>query len=124
MSIFFLLLIVSSSWASSWWPPTSDTSCSFTRDDSYQCLKTYVDVHPKNDEITQEEVDLALSTYLPTYLKPIFWFLNTNKIVNDCDYDKNGVITARDWLMAKETCLPKKENWCTMQWFCEIAENE
>jgi len=122
--VLFLLSLVILTGASSWFPPTKDKSCSFTREDSYACLKKYVDVHPKNDEISKKEIDEALSKYLPTYLKPVFWFVSTEKTMEACDYDKNGVITPRDWLMSKEKCFPKKESQCTIQWFCEIAKEQ
>lgn len=118
------VLFFSLSLANSWFPPIWDESCTYTRDDSYECLKKYVDVNPKDDQITQQEVDDALSKYLPAYLKPMFWFLSTKHVVDMCDYDKNGVITPRDFMLSKETCLPEKRSQCTVQWFCIEAENK
>ncbi len=82
--MFLLLLLISSSlglfhvktsprWRPSWMPPIHETDCTFERADSYQCLKKYVDVNPKDDQITKEEIDAAISEYLPIYLKPILW---------------------------------------------------
>lgn len=110
--------------SSSWFPPIWDDTCSYTRDDTYACLKKYVDVNPKDEEITKKEIDEAISKYLPTYLKPMFWFVNTQGVVNECDYDKNGVITPRDWMLSIKTCLPEKRSQCTVQWFCDNVEKK
>lgn len=119
--MLLLFLFFTPNLASSWWPPTSDTSCSYTRDDSFNCLKKYIDINPKNNEITQDEINAGVKKYLPTYLRPMFWWIGSDKIMNDCDYDKNGVITPRDWIMSKDTCFPAKKDQCTIQWFCEKA---
>jgi len=53
--------------------PVHETDCTFERADSYQCLKKYVDVNPKDDQITKQEIDEAIAEYLPLYLKPVLW---------------------------------------------------
>lgn len=122
MKLFFLLFV--SLAAASWFPPMSDESCAFTRDDTFKCLEKYVDTNPHDQQITNAEIDAALSKYLPTYLKPVLWWIGTDGIMKDCDYDKNGVITPRDWMLAQHTCLAEKKNQCTMAWFCDRAKNE
>ena len=122
--MLFIALFLSVGLANSWFPPIWDESCTFTRDDSYNCLKKYVDVNPKDGQITQQEVDEALTRYLPAYLKPMFWFVNTKHVIDNCDYDKNGVITSRDFMLSAETCLPEKRSQCTVQWFCTEAEEQ
>jgi len=119
-----ILLFISLVSASSWWPPTSDTSCSYTRQDSLECLKKYVDNNPKDDKISKAEIDAAVKKYLPTYLKPMFWWIGSDKVMTDCDYDSNGYITPRDWLMSKEKCFPHKKDQCTIQWFCKQAAEQ
>ena len=62
MLLVICILIVNvngSWWRPNWIPPTSDTSCSFTRDDVFRVLKQYVDVNPKDDKITEKEVEEA-----------------------------------------------------------------
>lgn len=105
-------------------PPIHDTDCTFERADSYQCLKKYVDVHPKDDQITKVEIDEAIAKYLPTYLKPVLWWVGTEGVMDSCDVDKNGVITPRDWEMSSKTCFPIKESQCTVQWFCKRIEDD
>ncbi len=60
-------------WRPSWMPPVHEEDCTFERTDSYHCLKKYVDVKPKDGQITKQEIDDAIAKYLPTYLKPILW---------------------------------------------------
>lgn len=60
-------------WRPSWMVPVHETDCTFERADSYQCLKKYVDVNPKDDQITKQEIDEAIAEYLPLYLKPVLW---------------------------------------------------
>ncbi len=118
------LFLFASVATASWFPPTSDTSCSYTRDDSFNCLKKYIDVNPKDDRISKAEIEAGVSKYLPTYLKPMFWWIGADKVMKDCDYDKNGFITPRDWLLSKDTCFPQKKDQCTIQWFCDRAAKD
>jgi len=122
--IFILFLSLSVAWRPSWMPPLHEEDCTFTRQDSYDCLVKYVDVNPKDGQITLTEADEALKKYLPTWMKPIFWFTDASSIFKECDYDKNGVLTPRDWEMSNKTCLPIKESWCTVQWFCKRITDE
>ncbi len=72
-SFGFFNVKTSPRWRPSWVPPIHEEDCTFEREDSYQCLKRYVDVNPKDDQITKEEIDEAIEKYLPMYLKPILW---------------------------------------------------
>jgi hypothetical protein len=122
MLLFFACLTLGYGWRPSWVPPLHDTDCTFTRADSYECLRRYVDVNPKDDRITKTEVQEALKKHLPLYLRPLFWWSSSvDGIFTQCDYDKNEVITPRDWEMSNKTCMPIKESWCTVQWFCNRA---
>jgi len=128
MLLVICILIVNvngSWWRPNWIPPTSDTSCSFTRDDVFRVLKQYVDVNPKDDKITEKEVEEALSKYLPLYLRAFVWIGNgVPDIFKNCDYDKNGVITAKDFYDAYKVCLPNKASWCTVEWFYHRILNQ
>lgn len=116
--LLLLLLLLSAAFASPL-PPMWDETCSYTRDDVYNCLKNNVDINPKDGQITEQEIDEAFDRNLSWYLKWIMWLTNGAKVLQYCDYDKNGVITKRDFYMSNKTCLPDKRNWCTVQWFCE-----
>ena len=107
----------------SWFPPIHSKDCTFERPDSYACLKEYVDVNPKDDQITRQEIDEALKKYLPMYLRPVLWWADLKSVMDSCDVDKNGVITPRDWEMSSKTCFPIKESQCTVQWFCDRAKD-
>lgn len=122
MILIFILIASCTAWRPSWMPPIYDESCTFTRDDTYQCLNTYVDINPKDGQITADELNAALDKSLPVWMKPFFWATSSEKIMGTCDYDKNGVITARDWMLSKKTCLALKSNWCTADWFCKRAK--
>ncbi len=120
-----LLLFIASSLA--WFdfiPPIYSKDCKFERPDCYACLKQFVDVNPKDEQITKLEIDQALARYMPTVLKPIMYWIKTQDTIDKCDFDKNGVITDYDWEMSNKTCIPMKESYCTVEWFCERARSE
>ncbi len=121
-SFGFFNVKTSPRWRPSWVPPIHETDCTFERIDSYHCLKKYVDVNPKDDQITKQEIDEAIAEYLPMYLRPVLWWVGTERVMIECDVDKNDVITSRDWEMSSKTCFPIKESQCTVQWFCERIE--
>lgn len=124
MLLSLLILVVASGYSpDSWTPPIWDESCSFTRDDVYRGLKLYVDVDPRDEQITKHEIELALDKYIPWYVPKFALVGRIDDIIQNCDYDKNGVITARDFLLSKDTCLPFKRNWCTVQWFYDNIQN-
>ena len=122
--LLIILILVSSVESRSWLPPVWSEECTYTRHDVYECLKKYVDVSPKDDQITKKEIDDALSKYLSAWMKPMFWIVGSEGVIESCDADKNGVITPRDWEESKLTCLPLKRNWCSVQWVCEGAQEE
>lgn len=125
-SLVFLLFLLplAFSWRPSWVPPIWDDSCSFTRDQAYDCLVKYVDVDPKDERVTKKEVDAAIKAYAPAYVRALSWFVGTQKVFSACDYNKDGVLTPRDWKLSVGHCLPHKRNLCTMQWFCNRAEKQ
>ena len=110
-------------WHPAWMPPINDNTCTFTRDDGLACLTKFVDVSPKDGAISRSEVDLALKTY-SSYLvrKTVRWIGGIERIMKDCDHDHNGLITAKDWIDSKNTCMPFKKNMCQLEWFCKRAE--
>jgi hypothetical protein len=110
-------------WHPAWMPPINDDTCKFNRNDGLACLTKFVDVSPKDGAISRAEVDLALKTY-SSYLvrKTVRWIGGIDRIMKDCDHDKNGLITAKDWVESKNTCMPFKKNMCQLEWFCKRAE--
>ena len=127
MKLLFVLLIstLASWWRPSWVPPITDEHCAFTRADTYQALKTYVDVHPKDDKITEYEIEQALHDYLPMYLKPLIWGANVPQIFRSCTLDngKKGYITPKDFRDTAKACFPNKASWCTVEWFRDRIVN-
>ena len=121
MLLLLVLFYVSyGSWyRPSWVPPITDTECTFTRTDVYNAMKKYVDVHPKDNKITEFEISEVLKKYLPLYLKPLIWGANIHQIFASCTLDngKKGYITPKDFRDTWKTCFPNKANWCTVQWF-------
>lgn len=123
--LVLLFLTVAAAWRPSWIPPIHDTDCTFDRAQSYACLKRYVDINPSDDRISKEEVQTAIQKHLPLYMRPLFWWAGSvDSVFEQCDYDKNGFITPRDWEMSNKTCMPIKESWCTVQWFCKRITDE
>jgi hypothetical protein len=123
MFIVLLLLVTShASWyRPSWVPPITDTDCTFTRNDVYIALRDHVDVHPKDNKITELEIEEALHKYLPLYLKPLIWGANVHQIFQSCTLDSGakGYITPKDFRDTWQSCFPNKASWCTVQWFNE-----
>lgn len=123
--MLLLLVFVVVSQSRSWLPPVWDETCTYTRHDVYECLRKYVDVNPKDDQITKKEIDDALSKYMSAWMKPLFWLSSGSEgVMESCDADKNGVITPRDWEESKDKCLPTKANACSVEWFCLGAQEE
>lgn len=119
MLLLLLLLIMANAswWRPSWVPPIYDTDCTFTRNDVLIAMKQYVDVNPKDNRISPQEVQEALDKYLPTIWKPLIWGSSVEQVFDSCDADKNGFITSKDFRDSAKRCFPNKEGWCTVQWF-------
>ena len=103
-------------------PPVLDESCNFTRTDALHCLSDYVDVAPKDGGITPKEARLAIKRYSTGPIRALFWGLGTKEIWKACDADHNGVITPKDWIATRHTCMPAKKNMCSLEWFCKRAK--
>ena len=127
---FLLISLIIVVHCSSWFPSISDNKCKFTRSDALTCAIKYGDLN--NDQrLTQNEVKHALDTLIPSYLNNVAfrWIsgLSPAGVMKDCDYNKDGVITPRDWELdgkqEKPKCMPTQENLCTFKWFCDYANN-
>jgi len=85
----------------------------------------YADANHDN-RLDQTELENAKSVFVPWYLRVAAWFkgIDLTRILKDCDYDKDGVLTPHDWELSKKTCMPKQENLCKFKWFCDYAKSK
>lgn len=104
-------------------PPVYDETCTFTRVDALKCFVKYVDVAPRDGGISPDEARLAINRYSTPPIQALFWGWGTKQLFKACDKDGNGVITPKDWLGSKKTCMPHKRNMCSIEWFCKRAES-
>jgi hypothetical protein len=112
-------------------------SCVFTREDAITCFKKYVDLNHDN-VITVEELELAKNKYEGFALKKAEAFLKspivryfvgdinttTAKVIQDCDYNHDGIFTPDDFRLSTKTCLPNRYGMCLLHKVCETAAEE
>lgn len=112
--IFALVLVVKGSW----FPPSNDVSCGLSRADLWNKLIKYGDKN-HNGVLEQVEIQTALDTLVPTYIKVLSWMkgMSVTHALDKCDFDKNGIITPHDYEMTKETCFNNLRDRCAMNWF-------
>lgn len=115
--LWFFISVAFAYDSTSWLPPIFDETCSFTREDARKAIEFYVDVNPNDNQITKQEIIDGIDKYLKWWMRPVLLKYNADSVLEDCDYDKNGVITPRDFKLAENTCFPNKASWCTIQWF-------
>lgn len=93
-------------------------ACDFTRDQVLDCIKTHVDVN-QDGKVTRGEIHYIVDTYGSIGQRIYFTVMNgMNRIFSDCDYDKNGVLTVRDFTMTEKTCFAQLEQRCNMEKLC------
>lgn len=109
----------------SFFPPFHDKNCGFTRNDALQCALEHGDIN-HDGKLTQSEMHHAMETLVPKYIRTLAWFggINIERVLKDCDYNKDGVLTPRDWEMSVKKCMPKQENLCEFKWFCDNAKQK
>lgn len=97
---------------------TSTLACDFTRDQVLDCIQKHVDVN-QDGAVTRNEIHYIVDTY-GTYAQKIYFNLlnGMTRIFSDCDYDGNGVLTVRDFMMTTGTCFATREQQCNMQKIC------
>jgi len=125
-AILFLIFVFFGLCSANYWrPPTDDKSCGFTRDDALACALKYGDTN-HDGKLDQRELANAKYIFVPRYLRLLAWIkgIDLSRILKDCDYDKDGVLTPRDWQQSKDTCMPKQENLCQFKWFCDYAKSK
>ena len=121
MKHFYLFcLVIGLAMAGSWFPPDNDKSCKFTRADALSCAMRNGDTN-RDGRLDRDEIAHALATMVPGYIRVAAWFKGVDlaRALTDCDYNKDGVITPRDWELATKTCMPRQEDLCKFKWFCD-----
>ncbi len=104
-----------------WYPPMSQTECNFTRTDAYVCILDHINTNG-DSVITTDELHAAIDKYVPWWAHWLAATWGPQKIMQACDADHNGVITAHDWEESTHMCLPEGDHGlCMYKWFCECA---
>lgn len=124
MLLLFLFICASHSWGI--WG--FDTACGWTRQNALNCFRKHIDTD-HDDIITQSELDVAREKYMPRWMKVGQWLgsfvvnASTAKVLEDCDYDKDGIFTTDDWMHASKTCLPSEWAICLVKTVCDAASD-
>lgn len=83
----------------------ADEECP-SREDCMECVMKYCDVN--NDmRIDLEEIYAAKARYLTWYERVLAWGTgqSAERMLQLCDYDKDGFISHDDFVNSEETCL-------------------
>jgi len=72
----------------------------------------------KNGGVSREEFDFAVNKYGNYLIRAAGFLQGSSLIFKQCDYDKNGEITARDMKLAAETCFHNDLVRCAMKKIC------
>lgn len=103
-----------------------DPDCSFSREDAIVCIGKYVDTN-HDQVISQGELSRARQKYLGSFLRLVSYVVSwkvdvsSKKVLQDCDYNKDGRFTADDFRNATKTCLPSQEALCLLKVACDHA---
>jgi Ca2+-binding EF-hand superfamily protein len=101
--------------------------CKFSREDAITCFSTYVDAN-HDGKITVEEIDEARTKYSGWSIwaveKVAGWWVNTSTavMIQDCDYDHDGVFTPEDFRRSYEHCVPNQYSLCLVEMVCTKAK--
>lgn len=105
-----------------------DEHCTYTREDAITCFSKYVDTN-KDGVISKEEIDDVQKKDLTWGIKLIKWATgytpetSTAIVMRDCDYNKDGVVTADDFRRASITCMPSQWALCAVKMVCDHAKD-
>ena len=122
--ILFITIFIISTHCLSWMPPLFKTDCNFTRFDALRCVLKHGDTN-SDGKLSKKEVETALDKLVPGWIKKLSWFtgVTVEQVMHDCDFDKDGIITPKDWELdgkqKEPKCMPEKKQLCTFQWFCQ-----
>ena len=96
----------------------SQQDCGFSQQQVFDCLFEKIDLD-KNGGVSREELDHAIGKSNNYLVKAFGFFRGSALIFKQCDYDKNGEITARDTKLAAETCFHNDLVRCGMKKVCK-----
>jgi hypothetical protein len=121
MILLLILAVVSSGNALEWnllW--SRWTTCDYTKEDAVKCLEETIDTN-KDRAVSRGEFFAAVVENPSMLVRALSWAktMMANKLFAQCDYNQDGVITARDLKLAEKTCLHSKQELCMMQWICQ-----
>lgn len=121
MMMILLLLLFPLFSSGSFMPSIWDESCSYTRADVLHCIRQHLDTNRDNKIAVME-----LEIFTRTRFTPLRWFMDRymKTLWADCDFNRDGTLTLRDWKLSEKTCFPHKRSWCTAQWFCDKLDNK
>jgi len=117
--LLMLIFLTVGTYGLKWFPPYNDVTCGWTKDTVHLCLTEYVDSN-HDDAVSVKEMEDARQKYAPWYLRTKL--TTVADMFKDCDYNKDGLITARDVQLAVKTCLPEQYQICRVKWFCDRAK--
>ena len=103
----------------------------FTRQDALHCIEEYVDIDPKDGQISVHELEVARSKYLSGWQKAASWVASwftddysNEMILHNCDANGDGIFTPSDFEQATQHCLPDERSVCMMKGICDTAAAE
>ncbi len=103
-------------------------NCEFTREQSLDCLREYVDLN-HNGEIEASEFDYAKTHYLPPVAQRLQWLASKanydipfSQLLRDCDPNHDGILSEWDWMHSTKTCLPTQSQMCKLKTICNRAK--
>ena len=81
------------------------TSACPTKKQAIDCFYSKCDLN-NDGKISRKDLESAIDKYLPWYKRiPFHIFGGIGKIEEDCDANKDGVLTAKEAYKMKHTCL-------------------
>jgi Ca2+-binding EF-hand superfamily protein len=81
------------------------TSACPTREETITCFYEKCDIN-HDQKVDRDELSTAVDSYLPWYQRiPLHIFGGINQILNDCDENGDGLLTAKETFNMKKTCL-------------------
>lgn len=104
-----------------------DPKCIYNRENAIDCFSEYVDTN-KDGFVTPDEIDVVQKKYMGYTLRLMSWFwgswtgdTSTNAVMKGCDFDKDGRISATDFIKSEVTCMPSQDALCMIKLVCDKA---
>lgn len=103
-------------------------TCTFTRLEALACIVDYVDFD-RNGQISEQEFLKAQDMYIPYAAKKLEWLVSKfglnidyKFLMKQCDYNKDGILSAYDFLHSGKTCLINQGELCLFESVCKRAQ--